>query len=278
LHRLRTHSDATVAASATKVIAELKGPEQKEKDMLIAKLRPDVVKPGNAANGAKLFTQNCAVCHKFKNEGADFAPNLTGMGAHGPEDLIVHILDPNRVVEPNFVAVSIETKDELSYDGIVLRENNSAIVLRNQTAETEIRRDNIKSRRSTSRSLMPEGFEQLGAEGLRDLLTCLCADEQRFRILNLADAFTADTSRGIYMTAESRDESLRFKKWGTIKHRDVPFDIVTPQRTATGKNVIVLQGGAGMSRNYPKLVEVKPKKVPRTAPMKSVGSDWTRAN
>jgi len=46
--------------------------------------------------------------------------------------------------------VSIETKDDLSYDGIVLRENNSAVVLRNQTAETEIRRDNIKSRRSTA--------------------------------------------------------------------------------------------------------------------------------
>ena len=59
------------------------------------------------------------------------------------------------------------------------------------------------------------------------------------------------------MTAESRDESLRFKKWGTIKHRDVPFDIVNPQRTATGNNVIVLQGGAGMSRNYPRQVEVK---------------------
>jgi putative heme-binding domain-containing protein len=256
LYRLRTHSDATVAANATKVIADLKGPEQKEKDALVAKLRPEVIKPGNAANGAKLFTQNCAVCHKFKNEGADFAPNLTGMGAHGPEDLILHILDPNRVVEPNFIAVSIETKDDLSYDGIVLRENNSVVVLRNQTAETEIRRDNIQSRRNTGRSLMPDGFEQLGAEGLRDLLTFLCADEQRFRILNLTDAFTADTSRGIYMTAESRDESLRFKKWGTIKHRDVPFDIVNPARTAAGKNVIVLQGGSGMARNYPKQVEV----------------------
>jgi hypothetical protein len=124
-----------------------------------------------------------------------------------------------------------------------LRENNAVVVLRNQTAETEIRKDNIASRRSTGRSLMPEGFEQLGAEGLRDLLTYLCADEQRFRILDLSGAFTADTSRGIYMTEESRDESLRFKKWGTIKHRDVPFDIVNPARTATGKNVIVLQGG-----------------------------------
>src|ERR1043166_9031690 len=98
----RAHADPVVAAKAAKVIAELKGPEQKEKDALIARLRPEVLKPGDAANGAKLFTQNCAVCHKLKNEGADFAPNLTGMGAHGPEDLMVHILDPNRVVEPNF--------------------------------------------------------------------------------------------------------------------------------------------------------------------------------
>jgi putative membrane-bound dehydrogenase-like protein len=257
LHRLRTHTDSGVANRAAAVIAELKGPEQKEKDALIAKLRPEVIKTGNATNGAKLFTANCAQCHKFKNEGADFAPNLTGMGAHGPEDLLVHILDPNRVVEPNFLSVSIETKDDLNYDGIVLRENNSVVVLRNQTAETEIRKDNIASRRSTGRSLMPEGFEQLGVEGMRDLLTFLCADERRFRILDLTGAFTADTSRGIYMTLESRDESLRFKKWGTIKHRDVPFDIVNPSRTATGKNVIVLQGGSGMSRNYPRQVEVK---------------------
>ncbi len=257
LHRLRTHSDSAVATRAATVITELKGPEQKEKEALIAKLRPEAIKPGNAANGAKLYTANCAVCHKFKNEGANFAPNLTGMGAHGPEDLLTHILDPNRVVEPNYVSASIETKDDLSYDGMILRENNAVVVLRNQTAETEIRKDNIASRRSTGRSLMPEGFEQLGAEGLRDLLTYLCADEQRFRILDLGDVFTADTSRGIYMTAESRDESLRFKKWGTIKHRDVPFDIVNPQRTATGKNVIVLQGGSGMSRNYPRQVEVK---------------------
>jgi len=257
LHRLRTHSDSGVATRAVTVIAELKGPEQKEKDALIAKLRLDAIKPGNAANGAILYTANCAQCHKFKNEGAGFAPNLTGMGAHGPEELLVHILDPNRVVEPNFLSVSIETKDDLSFDGIVLRENNNVIVLRNQTAETEIRKDNIASRRSTGRSLMPEGFEQFGTEGLRDLLTYLCADEQRFRILDLSGAFTADTTRGIYMTEESRDESLRFRKWGTIKHRDVPFDIVNPARTATGKNVIVLQGGAGMARNYPRQVEVK---------------------
>jgi putative heme-binding domain-containing protein len=257
LHRLRTHSDSAVAKRATQVIAELRGAEQQQKEELIAKLRPQVAKAGNVANGAKLFTQNCAPCHKFKNEGADFAPNLTGMGAHGTEELLAHVVDPNRVVEPNFYTVGIETEDDLSYDGIVLRENSTAVVLRNQTGEIEVRKDNIKSRRNNTRSLMPEGFEQLGAEGLRDLLTYLCADEQRFRILDLSSAFTANTSRGIYQTVESRDESLRFKKWGPIKHRDVPFDIVNPRRLAEGKNVIVLQGGSGLSQSYPREVTVK---------------------
>jgi putative membrane-bound dehydrogenase-like protein len=257
LHRLRTHADKAVATQANAVIDELKGPEQKQKDALIAQYRPEVLKTGNLANGAKLFTANCAPCHKFKNEGAEFAPSLNGMGAHGPEDLLVHILDPNRVVEPNYLAASIETKDDLTYDGIILRENNAVVVLRNQTAETEIRKDNIRSRGSTGRSLMPEGFEQLGAEGLRDMLTYLCADDLKYRILDLTSAFTANTSRGIYATVESRDESLRFRKWGTLKHRDVPFDIVSPQRSPTGNNVIVLKGGGGLSQSYPKDIEIK---------------------
>jgi putative heme-binding domain-containing protein len=258
LYRLRTHADKSVAVRANEVIDALKGPEEKQKDELIAKFRPIVEQPGgNLENGKKLLLANCAVCHKFKDEGADFAPNLTGMGAHGAAELLVHIIDPNRLVEPNFVAVTIETKDDLSYDGIVLRENQQVVVVRNQTAETEIRKDNIQSRRSTGRSLMPEGFEALGAESMRDLLAYICADELKFRILDLMPAFTANTSEGIYNSRESREESLRFRQFGTIKVGEVPFDIVSPKRSLTGNNVIVLKGGSGISRSYPQKVEVK---------------------
>jgi putative membrane-bound dehydrogenase-like protein len=257
LYRLRTHPDAAVAGRAATVIEALQGPGREEKAVLIAGMVDDVIRPGNAAKGAEVFTQNCAPCHRFKDEGADFAPSLTGMGAHGPEELLVHILDPNRVVEPNYYAVSVETRDDFSYDGIVLRENRSMLVIRNQTAETTLRKDDIVSRRTTNRSLMPDGFEALGSEALRDLLTFLCQDDQRFRIIDLSDAFTADSTRGIYISAESRDESLRFRKWGTIQHRGVPFDIVNPQRTANGKNLVVLRGGHGFARAYPREVEVK---------------------
>jgi len=255
VHRLRTHADNQVAALARQVMDDLRGPEQKQKDEIIAKLRPEILKPGQPANGAKLFTANCAPCHKFKNEGAEFAPNLTGMGAHGAEDLLVHVIDPNRVVEPNFVSVSIETKDDLSSDGIILRENNAVVVVRNQTAETEIRKNNIASRRSTGRSLMPEGFEALGAEALRDLLAYLCADEARFRVLDVLSVATANTSRGLYSKPENRDDAPAFTRHGLVKVGDVPFDVLSPQRGPA--NVIQLKGGEGVAQTMPVKVDVK---------------------
>jgi putative membrane-bound dehydrogenase-like protein len=257
LHRLRTHPDKTVAARANAVIDELKGPEQKEKEQLIARFRPEVERPGNVDNGHKLFLANCASCHVFKEEGRNLAPNLTGMGAHGAGELLVHIVDPNRLVEPNFVSTGIETKDDLNYDGIVERENNVEVLLRNANGDFTIRKDNIKSRTSTGRSLMPEGFEALGGDGLRDVLTWICADEGRFRILDLTPAFTANTSRGIFNSEEAKDETLRFRKSGTIKVGDIPFEIMSPAKSPSGRNVVVLKGGNGFSRTLPQRVEAK---------------------
>ena len=257
-HRLRTHPDSTVAKRANAVIDELKGPEAKEKDALIAKLSVEVVKPGNVENGHKVFTANCAGCHQFKAEGRNLAPNLTGMGAHGPADLLVHIVDPNRLVEPNFVSTTIETKDDQSYDGVIDRENAKEVVLRNATGDFTIPTSNIKSRTSSGRSLMPEGFDQLGAEGLRDLLAYICADENRFRMLDLTGAFTANSSRGLYITPENPDDSITFRSYGLKKVEDIPFDVVSPLKAVA--NVVVLRGGAPNSwsrKSLPQKVEAK---------------------
>lgn len=257
-HRLRTHPDAAVAKRANAVIDDLKGPEAKQKDELLAKLTPEVVKPGNVENGHKLFTANCAGCHAFKTEGRNLAPNLTGMGAHGPADLLVHIVDPNRQVEPNFVSTTIETKDDQSYDGIIDRENAQEIVLRNATGDFTIRKSDVKSRTSTGRSLMPEGFEQLGGDGLRDLLAFICADESRFRMLDLTAAFTANSGRGLYYSPDHEDETVTFRSYGLKRVDDVPFDVVSPQKAVA--NVIVLRGGAPDSwsrKSLPQRVEIR---------------------
>jgi putative heme-binding domain-containing protein len=256
VHRLRTHPDAAIAKEAGEIIDDIRGPELKEKDALIKDFVPAVSQKGNAQKGHEVFTQNCATCHRFKGEGRDLAPDLTGMGAHGPAELLVHILDPNRYVEPNFLTFSIETKDDLSYDGIIARENRNAVTLRNATGDYDIRQDNIKSRRSTGLSLMPNGFEALGQDGLRDLLTFICADEQnKYRIIDLSNAFTADSTRGIYNRLESTNETLQFRRFGLASVQGIPFDIVSPARSANGKNLIVLKGGMNLARTFPQKVE-----------------------
>jgi uncharacterized protein len=257
VHRLRSHPEKEVADRANKIIDDIRGPDMKEKNELIAQFLPAVHQEGTIEAGKLLFTQNCATCHKFKGEGKDLAPDLTGMGAHGPEDLLVHILDPNRVVEPNFVSVNVETKDDLSFDGIVSRENRSVLVLRNAAGDYEIQQDNIKTRRTSGMSLMPNGFESLGKDGLRDLVGYLVADEKRFRILDLRPAFTADSTKGIFISRESTNETLRFRNFGTIRVGEVPFDIINPIVSQNGNNLVVLRGGHGFAKTLPQKVEVK---------------------
>lgn len=256
INRLRTHSDKSVAARANKIIDEIRGPEMKEKDELIAKFTTLVVQPGDPVRGHQLFIKNCEVCHRFSGEGKDVAPDLTGMGAHGPAELIIHVLDPNRQVEPNYYAYSIETKDGEIYDGVVARENSSSVTLRNAAGDTDIKTSNIKSRRNTGLSLMPNGFEALGGEALRDILAFLCAGESNYRIIDLKSAFTANSNKGIWQEEENPADSLTFKKFGVIKVGEVPFEIVNPLKSSSGNNVIVLKGGSGFAKTRPQKVEI----------------------
>ena len=259
VNRLRTHSDKAVAQKANEVIDALRGPEVKQKDEIIARLLPAVTESqsANVENGHKLFIQNCAVCHRFNGEGKDVAPDLTGMGVHGASELLVHVIDPNRVVEPNFISTSIETKDDQSYDGIIARENSDSVLLRNASGDYELKRKNIKTQKSTGRSLMPEGFESLGAESLRDILTFVCGKDNQFRIINLRPAFTANSLKGIYRSEESVEETLKFARFGVFKFSEMPFEIVNPLTSPNGKNVVVLKGGEGLAKSYPQKVEVK---------------------
>ena len=254
--RLRTHNDKAVAERAGAVIDQLRGPEVKEKEAVIAKLEPIVAKGGNGEKGKQVFVQNCGVCHKINDEGRDVGPDLTGMGVHGVHELLTHILDPNRFVEENYVATSIETRDDQVLDGIVVRENRSAVVLRNNVGETEVKTADIKARRSTGRSLMPEGFEALGEEPLRDLLAFIGAGESRFKLIDLKPAFTASSSRGLFNSRENTNDGLRFRKFGLVKAGDVPFDVVSPARTTSGNNLIVLKGGQNYAKTHPQKVEL----------------------
>jgi hypothetical protein len=92
---------------------------------------------------------------------------------------------------------------------------------------------------------MPEGFDALGAAALRDLLAYMTVDDNRFRIIDLGGAFTANSGRGLYITPEQEDDTVTFRSYGLKRVEDIPFDVISPEKAVA--NVVVLMGGASDS-------------------------------
>ena len=253
--RLRTHPDRAVATRARVVFDALKLPQFHEKDALIARFHTALEGKADVKAGKDLFEKNCLICHKFGDKGKDLGPELTGVGLNGPTVLLTHILDPNRVVEGNFVAYNVTTRKNEEYSGLIKTENKENVVLKNLEGETDLRRADIASMRSSGLSLMPEGLEVLGEKGLRDIIGYLTANSPKgFRTLDMTGAFTADTRHGLF-ESDSDTPSLSFRQFGVVMVDNIPFNIVNPTTTLTGQNVTVLRGGSGFAKTLPRRVE-----------------------
>lgn len=271
--RLRSHPNKQIAKRAN----DLFKVNNAAKDAIIAKLAPEVEKPGNVANGKMLFTAACAICHKLDGQGIAVGPELTGMGAHGPAELLTHIVDPNREVDPSFWAFNITTKKGEVLVGVITAENTASITLATQVGVREIAKNDIEKRENTKRSLMPEGLDALGPEPLRDILAFICGDAMKqFRILHLADAFTADSRGGVFAGSEPNQGQVRLAKYGNVKIENVPFFIQDAGKAANGANLIVLKGGPpkAYSQTFPAKVEVAVNVAAKRIQMLSGISGW----
>ncbi len=257
LNRLADHPNEAVRAHAAPVVERFRG-QAVAKAELINRLLPEVSQPGDAEKGKQLYGA-CAVCHVFRGEGTSIGPVLEGMGVHGVETLLTHIIDPNREVEPSYHTWHVTTRDGKTVSGFISRETAGSLFLRNAGGEVEVPRDQIASLADSGQSLMPEGFEALGVEGMRDLIAYLRSGEQRFHTVPLGSVATADGSRGVYMAQDVAGDRVGLKRYGLIEERDVPFLLQDPATAPSGRNVIVLKGGAderALSRTMPQTVEI----------------------
>ncbi|WP_395739647.1 PVC-type heme-binding CxxCH protein [Prosthecobacter sp.] len=256
--RLRTHPNKQVAKQANAMIDKL-NPNAKAKNELIAQFTPEVEKPGDAVKGKAMFTAACSVCHKLGDVGLrDVGPPLTGMGSHGPAELLVHIIDPNREVDPSFWAWNITTKKGETLAGVIASENQASLTLRNQGGDVEVKKADIASRENTRRSLMPEGLEGLGAEALRDILAFICGGDQKFRVIDLRTAYNADSRAGIFAKEDAKDQTVTLHKFGNVTVEGVPFFVMDPEKSQTGASLIALKGGGKgtVAENFPAKVEI----------------------
>ena len=138
-----------------------------DREKVIQALAPVVLKGGDAWRGKEIFKKECAKCHTHSGEGGKVGPDLTGMAAHPKSELIVHILDPSRSVEGNFLQYTVATNDGRVLNGVLAGETKTSIELLDAEGKKQtILRDDIDELASSKKSLMPEGFEKtIPAEG-----------------------------------------------------------------------------------------------------------------
>ncbi len=129
----------------------------------------------SATAGFAVFEKNCAACHQLDGKGAIVGPQLDGLGARGAERIMEDILDPNRNVDGAFRATLFELKDGDVVSGLFRREEGELVIYAESTGkELSVAKKNIKERRQSELSLMPENFgETIPANEFNDLIAFL---------------------------------------------------------------------------------------------------------
>ncbi len=109
--------------------------------------------------GAKVFAQNCAICHRIDGNGAVIGPQLDGIGSRGLERVLEDVLDPNRNVDINFRTQIVVLNDGDVQSGLFRREEGELLILADSTGkEIILPKKEIQSRRESETSLMPANF------------------------------------------------------------------------------------------------------------------------
>ena len=169
--QLEAHANRGWRDRVRKILASGAVPSR-DRAGVVASYRQSIEMAGDRERGGKVFAKVCATCHQAEGRGIDVGPNLATVSGRSPEELLVHVLDPNREVAPNFVNYNIATVAGRVISGIITEESANAIVVKRSEGATDvIPREQIEQVKSTGVSLMPEGLEKgLTVQDIADLI------------------------------------------------------------------------------------------------------------
>jgi putative heme-binding domain-containing protein len=132
---------------------------------------------GNPLEGKKLFygKASCATCHTVFNKGGHIGPDLTSYDRANLDSMLLAIVNPSAEIREGFENYLIQTTDGRTLDGFKVDENNQVFVLRGVDGQNNvIALNQIKVRRVSPRSLMPEGLlDALSEREVKDLFAFL---------------------------------------------------------------------------------------------------------
>ena len=134
--------------------------------------------PGDAANGKALYdTNKCADCHRIRETGSRFGPDLTNIGAlRSPDQLEQAIVAPDEDVQPDARHVRIVLKDGTAITGRII--NQDAFTVQLITSKEELKsypRAGLREYTIVDKGLMPSYKGKLTPQQVNDLVNYLAS-------------------------------------------------------------------------------------------------------
>ncbi|NND96158.1 MAG: c-type cytochrome [Pirellulaceae bacterium] len=149
-------------------------------DLTAAVTNPDHV--ADFERGKKVFAQaQCYKCHRMGLQGGILGPDLTGAGGRfSPKDLLVSIIEPNKVISDQYGATQFLTDDGKAVIGrIVNMRGNELKVMTNMLDPSSlaiVMRDEIEATQPAKNSMMPSGLlDSFNQDEIADLVAYLRA-------------------------------------------------------------------------------------------------------
>jgi putative heme-binding domain-containing protein len=105
-------------------------------------------------------------------------PDLSQIGKkYPPRDMLTHLLEPSKFMEPQYVPYVLETADGRVFSGLIAEQNDREVRLRTaQNEEVRIAAEDVDVLVPQQKSLMPELLlRDMTPQEAADLLAFLCS-------------------------------------------------------------------------------------------------------
>ena len=156
---IRKPAKKSVIESLAKIFADRKPNEWKLEDLSSA--AQTGLKARHFENGRKMFAAAaCFSCHRFGNEGGMTGPDLTTAGRrYSAHDFLDQVVNPSKVINDQFSAVTVVTDAGKTYTGVVVNLNGDTLTLNTDLTDpnlrVEIDRKKIEELEPSKTSPMP---------------------------------------------------------------------------------------------------------------------------
>lgn len=183
---IRTDAEATLTAAEKTELAELLAKRPEKKSVLenlsavfagrqptnwkleeLSAAAQTGLKHRNFENGRKMFAATgCFNCHRFANSGGMTGPDLSAAGRrYSPHDLLDQVINPSKVINDQFAAVTVVLEDGKVYSGVVVNLSGDSMQLNTDLTDPNLRvgidRKTIESIEISKTSPMPAGLLNL---------------------------------------------------------------------------------------------------------------------